>query len=205
MNTGQIGLLVGLGNPGIKFSQTRHNVGFMAVKRFAAKEGVYFKQQKKLFGALAEVRNGDQLTRLLLPNTFMNESGKSIQATLNWFGIDTNQMIILVDDIDLPLGKLRLRTKGSSGGHNGLRSAIQHIGTDNFKRLKIGVGKPISDSEDRRNITVSHVLGNFSLEESEVVDKVIKKVITGLELINSQSLEIAANYINTYPQQVSNQ
>ena len=133
-----------------------------------------------------------------MPTTFMNESGKSIRATLNWFDLNVNQLIVLVDDIDLPLGRLRLRTKGSSGGHNGLKSTINHLGTQDFCRIRIGVGNPITSSEERRMKIVSHVLGNFSAKETEIVDEVLQEVIKGLEVINTHNLEIAGNRINAY-------
>ena len=124
MIAGDFRLVVGLGNPGSKYKTTRHNIGFMALERFAEKNAVSFKKNTKVEGLLAEVGFGSTRVRLLMPSTYMNESGRSIRSALNWFGIEIEQLLVLVDDMDLPLGTLRLRTKGSSGGHNGLKSTM---------------------------------------------------------------------------------
>ena len=140
--TAPLQLLVGLGNPGDKYAGTRHNVGFMALEQLARRDGGSFKQQAKLQGLLAEVGQGDRRLRLLMPQTYMNESGRSIRAALDWFGFSPEQMLVLVDDMDLPLGRLRLRLSGGAGGHNGLRSTISHLG---------GAGVPPVADWDRRS------------------------------------------------------
>ena len=112
-------LVVGLCNPGGKYQGTRHNIGFMALDLLAEKNGLQFRQQSKLHGLTADVGIGDQRLRLLMPQTFMNDSGRSIRAALDWFDLVPDQLLVLVDDMDLPLGRLRLRAKGSAGGHNG--------------------------------------------------------------------------------------
>ena len=124
----QLRLVVGLGNPGSKYLGTRHNIGFMALERLASRDGLSFRQQAKLHGLAAEQGLGQDRLRLLMPQTFMNDSGRSIRAALDWFGFSPGQLLILVDDMDIPLGRLRLRAQGSAGGHNGLRSTIQHLG-----------------------------------------------------------------------------
>ena len=113
-------LLVGLGNPGTEYCKTRHNVGFMVLEEIARKNNCSFRESKKLFGRTCEYGTGIK-KRLLLPNTYMNESGKSVRSAKDWFNFENHQLIILVDDMDLPLGKIRVRSKGSSGGHNGLK------------------------------------------------------------------------------------
>jgi PTH1 family peptidyl-tRNA hydrolase len=123
----QLSLVVGLGNPGSKYDGTRHNIGFMALERLAKKEGFSFRQQAKLHGLAADTGFGDQRLRLLMPQTFMNDSGRSVRAALDWYGFQPEDIVVLVDDMDLPLGRLRLRAQGSAGGHNGLRSTIQQI------------------------------------------------------------------------------
>ena len=120
-------LVVGLGNPGTKYEGTRHNIGFMALERMASGEGFSFRQQSKLHGLAAEHGIGESRLRLLMPQTYMNDSGRSIRAALDWFGFTPEQLLVLVDDMDIPLGRLRLRAQGSAGGHNGLRSTIQHL------------------------------------------------------------------------------
>jgi PTH1 family peptidyl-tRNA hydrolase len=112
-------LLVGLGNPGSRYAETRHNVGFMLLERLAAVESAPFRNQPRLQGLLAEIGSGPQRLRLLMPQTYMNESGRSIRSALDWFRLEPSQLLVLVDDMDLPFGRLRLRASGSAGGHNG--------------------------------------------------------------------------------------
>ena len=191
-------LLVGLGNPGSRYQDTRHNVGFMALERLAAKEGVPFREQARLQGRLAELGSGGQRLRLLMPLTYMNESGRSIRATLDWYRLEPSQLLVLVDDMDLPLGRLRLRASGSAGGHNGLRSTIQHLGGQDFARLRIGIGAPAENPAERRARTVGHVLGRFSPEEQPLLDAVLTEVLAGVDLIRRLGLERAGNRLNAF-------
>lgn len=196
--TSDLRLVVGLGNPGKKYAGTRHNIGFMALERLAQREGVQFRQQAKLHGLAAEMGVGEHRLRLLMPQTFMNDSGRSIRSALNWFGFEPNQLLVLVDDMDLPLGRLRLRVQGSAGGHNGLRSTIQHLGTPSFPRLRIGIGAPADNPEERRAKTVSHVLGTFSKAEEPSVDAVLDAVLDGLDRLQRQGYERAGTWINGF-------
>ena len=191
-------LLVGLGNPGSKYAATRHNVGFMALERLAAAGGTAFRQQPKLHGLLAEVGQGAMRLRLLMPQTYMNDSGRSIRAALDWFGLEPSQLLVVVDDMDLPLGKLRLRASGSAGGHNGLRSTISHLGTQDFPRLRIGIGAPAHDPAERRARTVGHVLGRFSAAEQPLLEAVLAEVEAGIGLIQRLGLERAGNRVNSF-------
>jgi PTH1 family peptidyl-tRNA hydrolase len=195
---GDLQVLVGLGNPGSTYANTRHNVGFMALERLASREGAAFRQNSKLRGLLADLRQGGHHLRLLMPTTFMNESGGSIRATLDWFGLQPNQLLVLVDDMDLPLGRLRLRREGSAGGHNGLRSTIEQLGTQRFARLRIGIGAPAADPALRRERTISHVLGRFSAAEQAVLNAVLDEVVAGIDLIQRQGYERAGNRINGF-------
>jgi PTH1 family peptidyl-tRNA hydrolase len=196
MQAGQLRLLVGLGNPGDRYSGTRHNVGFMALEALARCNSSAFRSMAKLQGQVAEIGFGPGRLRLLMPQTFMNESGRSIRAALDWFQFDVDQLLVVVDDMDLPLGRLRLRAKGGAGGHNGLRSTIQHLGTDAFARLRIGIGAPGRTAEERRARTVSHVLGRFSQAEQLLLDQVIQAVVQGVDQIQRQGLERAGNHLN---------
>ena len=196
MQSGDLRLVVGLGNPGQRYAGTRHNVGFMTLERLAARENVRFKVMAKLQGELAEVGVGASRMRLLMPQTFMNESGRSIRAALDWFDLSVDQVLVLVDDMDLPLGRLRLRAKGSAGGHNGLRSTIQHLGTQEFARLRIGIGAPGRSADERRARTVSHVLGSFQQAEQPLLKQVLEEVLRGLDLIQRQGLDRAGNQLN---------
>lgn len=191
-------LLVGLGNPGDRYNDTRHNVGFLALDRLAEREHAGFRQQAKLHGLLSEVGSGSGRLRLLKPQTYMNDSGRSIRAALDWFNLTPGQILVLVDDMDLPLGRLRLRASGSAGGHNGLRSSIAHLGTETFARLRIGIGAPAGDPTQRRERTVSHVLGRFSAEERPILDQLLDEVLTGVDLIRRQGLERAGNRLNGF-------
>ena len=203
MKSHDLRLLVGLGNPGSKYKYTRHNIGFMVLEKLAQKESAEFHQSKKLFGKTASIGIGENIQRLLLPNTFMNDSGQSVRAAMDWFGLEVNQILVLVDDMDLPLGKLRIRTKGGSGGHKGLTSTIKHLGTQNFCRLRIGIGSPSANPEERRQRTISHVLGAFSSDESLILKEVLNEVIINLDLIKKLGVELAANQINSYKTDIS--
>ncbi|CRY91043.1 peptidyl-tRNA hydrolase [Synechococcus sp. WH 8103] len=191
-------LVVGLGNPGTKYEGTRHNIGFMALEQMASREGFSFRQQSKLHGLVAEHGIGESRLRLLMPQTYMNDSGRSIRAALDWFGFTPEQLLVLVDDMDIPLGRLRLRGQGSAGGHNGLRSTIQHLGTQAFPRLRIGIGAPADNPAERRARTVSHVLGSFSRAEQPEVDAVLDGVLEGIQRIKRQGLDRAGNWINGF-------
>jgi|TARA_B100000073_G_scaffold135945_1_gene111537 PTH1 family peptidyl-tRNA hydrolase len=196
INSGDLRLVVGLGNPGEKYASTRHNVGFMALELLTTREGGRFKAMSRLQGDLADVGSGSARLRLLMPQTYMNESGRSIRAALDWFDLGIDQLIVLVDDMDLPLGRLRLRARGGAGGHNGLKSTIQHLGTQDFARLRIGIGAPGRNPEERRARTVSHVLGQFNRAEEALLQEVLREVLRGLDHIQRQGLDRAGNAIN---------
>ena len=198
MLSDELKLLVGLGNPGTEYEKTRHNVGFMVLEEIARKNNCSFRDSKKLFGRTCEYGSGIEKTRLLMPNTYMNESGKSVRLAKDWFNFQNNQLIVLVDDMDLPLGKIRVRSKGSSGGHNGLKSIINHLGTAEFKRLKIGIGAPSNDQKERKSKTVSHVLGSFSKEEFIILNFIIQEIISCIESITSNNWEKISTRLNSY-------
>ena len=198
MFSGDLKLIVGLGNPGSEYNKTRHNVGFMVLEEIARQNNCSFRESKKLFGRTCEIGNGISKTKLLMPNTYMNESGKSVRSAKDWFDFETHQLIVLVDDMDLPLGKIRVRSKGSAGGHNGLKSIINHLGTNEFKRLKIGIGSPSEIKKERKSKTVSHVLGRFSKEESVKVNFIIQEIICCIESITSNNWEKITTRLNSY-------
>ena len=198
MSSDDLKLLVGLGNPGNEYDKTRHNVGFMVLEEIAKKNNCSFRESKKIFGRTCEYGTGMEKKRLLMPNTYMNESGKSVRSAKDWFNFDNNQLIVLVDDMDLPLGKIRVRSKGSSGGHNGLKSIINHLGTAEFKRLKIGIGPPSEDQKDRKSKTISHVLGKFSKEEFTILELIINEIISCIESNSSTNWEKITTRLNSY-------
>ena len=190
--------IIGLGNPGKKYSKTRHNIGFSILENLSKKYNSDFLLKDKLKSSCAEFKIKDYTYRLFLPNTFMNNSGDAVRAIVDWYKINLDQLFIIVDDKDLPLGKIRFRKKGSSGGHNGLKSIIEKLQTQNFNRIRIGIGSPPSIKGTNNFNTISHVLGNISLEEKSILDKVYKHVIESLEQLNTRKEEFIINELNSF-------
>ena len=190
--------LIGLGNPGKKYSKNRHNIGFLVLKNLAKKYNSNFLLKEKLRSYCSEFKINDSKYRLFLPNTFMNNSGNAVRAIVDWYKINLDQIFIIVDDKDLPLGKIRFRKKGSSGGHNGLKSIIEKLQTDNFNRIRIGIGSPPSIRGTNNCNTISHVLGNISIEEQSILDSVYKKVIESLERLNTKKEDYIINELNSF-------
>ena len=190
--------LIGLGNPGKKYSNSRHNIGFLLLETLSKKYNSNFLLKDKLKSSYSEFKIDNSTYRLFLPNTFMNNSGDAVRAIIDWYKINLNQIFIIVDDKDLPLGKIRFRKKGSSGGHNGLKNIIEKLHTDNFNRIRIGIGSPPSINGTNNFNTISHVLGNISLEEKLILDKVYKRVIESLEQLNSKKEEYIINELNSF-------
>lgn len=162
-------LIIGLGNPGKDYEKTRHNIGFEVVDVLAEQWGIALNQAKHK-GLYGVGYVGGNKVILLKPMTYMNLSGESIRAVMDYFKVDIEDIIILYDDLDLEVGRVRLRQKGSAGGHNGIKSSIAHLGTDQFNRIKIGIGRP----QNGMSVT-NHVLGRFQAEEWIGLQPVIKK------------------------------
>ena len=190
--------LIGLGNPGKKYYKNRHNIGFLLVEKLSKKYNSDFIRKDKLKSSCSEFKINDSTYRLFLPNTFMNNSGDAVRAIVDWYKINLDQIFIIVDDKDLPLGKIRFRKKGSSGGHNGLKSIIEKLQTNHFNRIRIGIGSPRSVEATNKLNTISHVLGNISLEENSILDKVYKKVIESLEQLSTKKEEYIINELNSF-------
>lgn len=174
-------LVVGLGNPGDKYAKTRHNIGFEVINKLQ-KDLNIIGEKDKFQGLLSEKNIDGEKVLFLKPQTFMNLSGNSIAAVVNFYKIDAkNDMIVIYDDMDLPVGKLRVKEKGSSGGHNGIKSIISHLG-DEFLRIKCGIGKSKDD-------TIDFVLGQFDKSEQETVDKMIESASNcALDLVRDVEL-----------------
>ena len=188
-------LIVGLGNPEPKYEQTRHNIGFAAVDALARVWQIPLVENRKFQAEFGEGRDRQvDKIRLLKPLTYMNNSGQAIRAVTDWYKLQPESVLVIYDDMDLPLGKIRLRLSGSAGGHNGMKSAIAHLGTQNFPRLRIGIGKPHNTPKD--NPTVSHVLGRFSPDETQIVAETLQLVIGAIELSRKQGVEKAMNTYN---------
>ena len=159
-------LVVGLGNPGKKYSKTKHNIGFISVDHYIDSNNLKLKKERKFNGKSLKI--GDLV--LLKPHTFMNNSGLSIKAVMDYYDIDIKDILVIYDDLDLPLGKIRLREKGSAGGHNGIKSIISHLKTEEFKRVRVGIDKnPLIE-------TKNYVLSSFSKKEIEIMDTVYSKI-----------------------------
>jgi len=178
-------LIVGLGNPGRQYEATRHNVGFMVVDRLAAAEGVVFRSVPQWQGHMAKLPGSG--TVLLKPQTFMNLSGRAVRQFLAYHKWTPDQMLVVHDDAALPLGTLRFREKGSAGGHNGIKSILEHLGSDGFARLKLGIGSSPSDA------MVGHVLGAFTPEERPLLENMLAMALEAVQVARSQGIAAAAN------------
>jgi len=170
---GSAHLIVGLGNPGPKYQGTRHNVGFMAVEKLAAFWGADWSAEKKFRARMSRAVVDEAIIHLCEPLTFMNLSGETVWAVIDYYRIETTRMMVFVDDTNIDLGEMRLRVDGSTGGHNGLSSIEQHLATPEYPRLRIGVGRP---TEARQELS-SHVLGPFSVSEKVVMGKVLEQAV----------------------------
>ena len=178
-------LIVGLGNPGREYELTRHNIGFMAIDELAKRWNISLNEQKfkGVFGA--GFVNGEKVI-LLKPLTYMNLSGESIRPLMDYYKIDVEDFVVMYDDLDIPVGKLRLRMKGSAGGHNGVKSTISHLGTQEFQRIRMGIDRPKNGMK-----VVDYVLGRFTSEELPDVNHSIEKAADACEeWLNKPFLQI---------------
>jgi peptidyl-tRNA hydrolase, PTH1 family len=187
-----IKLVVGLGNPGPEYAFTRHNVGFMALDRLALDWRAQFSLQGRWKAACA--RHGDLY--LLKPLTYMNLSGESVAACRSFYKIKPEEILVVYDDVALPLGKLRLRPEGSAGGQNGMRSIIQHLGTQSFPRMRIGIG-----GSEKSSLS-GHVLGKFGPDEQDALNKVLDRAVDAVKVAVLRGWDLAMNQFNSDPEQV---
>jgi peptidyl-tRNA hydrolase, PTH1 family len=181
-------LVVGLGNPGSRYAGTRHNVGFMVLEAWAGESKA---QWKKMRFAEAEATQTPEGVWLIKPLSYMNVSGEPVRAALDWFKIKPEQLLVVMDDVSLKLGQLRLRAKGSAGGHNGLKSIGQHLGTVEYARLKCGVGAAPDQIE-----LADHVLGHFVPDEKKILKEMIERAVEGLKMCEHQGVSAAMNEVN---------
>jgi peptidyl-tRNA hydrolase, PTH1 family len=182
-------LIVGLGNPGAKYDGTRHNIGFVVLDELARSWQIPLADNKKFQGLFGEGTIGGKKIRLLKPLTYMNNSGQSIRAVLDWYKLEAASVMVVYDDMDLPVGRLRLRLNGSAGGQNGMKSAIAHLGTQNFPRLRVGIGSKEQDA-------ISHVLGSFSPPEKKLIHEVNQYAVSAIEVSIRDGVEKAMNLFN---------
>ena len=181
-------LVIGLGNPGPRYANTRHNAGFLVIDELARRLGAP-ESRKRFKGEVSEARRGNDRFILVQPQTFMNESGQTVRETVQWYKPDLSQVLIVVDDLDIPFGELRLRQRGSAGGHNGLKSIISTLGTQDFARFRVGIGRS-------KNATVAHVLSRFAPEEEAELPALISKAADVVELWADRGVIEAMNIAN---------
>jgi len=181
-------LIVGLGNPGPEYLLTRHNVGFLVLDAWADEEEEAFRDERVRSSQLASLASGE---RLVKPMTFMNESGVAVAAWLEWLKLTVSDLLVVVDDVALPLGQIRLRPEGSAGGHNGLKSIEKHLGTDGYARLRCGVdGVPPGWELER------WVLSRFRPEEEDSLIRMIQTARLAIECCQSEGIAVAMNRFN---------
>ena len=181
-------LVVGLGNPGAKYEHTRHNMGFLAVDGLARRKGFRFNKLRFRAWTAEWMVNGEKVL-VMKPQTYMNLSGEAVGEAARFYKIPADHVIVISDDISLPLGKLRVRGNGSAGGHNGLKNIIAHLGTDAFPRVKVGVGAPEHD-------IVDWVIGPFTANERKVIDGVLDRALGAAECIITDGVSAAQNRYN---------
>ena len=192
-----IDLIVGLGNPGPEYAATRHNVGFWFVDLLAKEHGGTFSRERKLQGEAAEIAIGGQRIRLLKPTTYMNLSGQSVGAAVSYYKIPTERVLVAYDELDLPSGRAQLRFEGSSAGHKGVTSVIEHIGTA-FWRLRFGIGHPRDNEQagDRSEV-IDHVLKRAGGDEEAALSEKLKDAANLLPVLLEHGAERAKNRLHT--------
>lgn len=185
-------IVVGLGNPGREYAGTRHNIGFMVVNRLARVAGGTTVKKRFRSEIVEGQLDGEKLV-LVAPQTYMNLSGHAVREVVNWYHLPLDDLLVVADDLDLPFGTLRMRTRGSAGGHNGLASIIEQLGTQEVPRLKIGIGRGPGNA-------FSRVLSRFSPEEEKDLPDLIERAATGVRLWAREGVIAAMNEVNRRPE-----
>jgi peptidyl-tRNA hydrolase, PTH1 family len=183
-------LVVGLGNPGDEYARTRHNVGAEVVELLAKRHGATLKKGKER-ARVDQVRIGASLVALAIPLTYMNDSGLAVGPLVRRYGVEPEQLVVVQDELDLPVGTLKVKNGGGLAGHNGLRSIKAHLHSDTFVRVRIGVGKPVSKEHG-----ADHVLKKFAKRERTEIDVVIEEAADAVELIIADGVDAAMNRVN---------
>jgi PTH1 family peptidyl-tRNA hydrolase len=181
-------LIVGLGNPGRSYANDRHNIGFRCLGHFAQKHGISIRRRK----SRAKLGTGEvagNMVVLAKPQTFMNLSGRAVGPLVQWLGVSLKDMLVIYDDLDLPLGRVRIRERGSSAGHKGVESIITSLGSDEFPRIRVGIGRPEGD-------VISYVLKGFTAEERGIVSQVMVTVCEAIYCILNEGIVVAMNRYN---------
>jgi PTH1 family peptidyl-tRNA hydrolase len=184
-------LIVGLGNPGEQYAKTRHNVGFEVVETLARRHGLRF-DEKRGKARVAEGRVGGERVALAKPFTYMNLSGQALVALLNWYKLDpSRELLVVFDEFDLPFAALRIRKQGGPGTHNGMRSIVQQLGSQQFPRLRVGIGRPPADWDP-----ANYVLGRWSREQEDALPELLDRAAEAVELLLREGLDAAMNRYN---------
>ncbi len=168
-------MIVGLGNPGSKYEKTKHNIGFMAIDKIVNNLDVTFTEDKNFKAQIGSTFINHEKVYFVKPTTFMNNSGIAVKALLTYYNISVEDLIVIYDDLDMEVGKLRLRSKGSAGGHNGIKSIIAHLGTQEFNRIKVGIGRPVKGMT-----VINHVMGQFNTEDNIVISLTLDRVVNAV-------------------------
>lgn len=184
-----IKLIVGLGNPGARYARNRHNVGFLIADEFARAHALDF-SRKRFNAYIAEGALAGARVMLAKPQTFMNLSGEAVGKLCAFYKIAPHDLLVIYDDLDLPLGKLRLRARGSAGGHHGMESIIARLGTSAFPRLRVGIGRPSPDAD------IAHVLSDFTADERAVMEETFARAVQAIEVWVAQGIVKAMNRFN---------
>ena len=184
-------LVVGLGNPGADYAKTRHNAGFLLAEKLAAQWQAGWNHERKFAARMAKAGHGEKKVLLCEPQTFMNLSGEAVAAVQQFYQLPLADILVVVDDADLPLGEIRLRPGGGSGGHHGLESVAQHLGSKAYARLRIGIGR----KNEARQIT-GHVLGKFDADENAVLEMVLERAASQVECWLTAGLQKAMSQFN---------
>lgn len=186
-------LIVGLGNPGRKYAGTRHNVGFEVLEALASRHGAP-RPRAAFESEIVELTIGGERVLLAAPQTYMNLSGRSVRRLVDFYKLTTEQLLVVCDDLNLPTGRLRLRRSGSAGGQKGLQNIIEHLGSPNFARLRIGIGRPSPPVNP-----TDYVLQRFSTSERDVIDRAVVEAADAAELWLSIGVDAAMNRVNAAP------
>jgi PTH1 family peptidyl-tRNA hydrolase len=187
-----IKLIIGLKNPGPAYTSTRHNAGSWFVERVANCYKIAFRLEKKLHAELARIEQANQTCRLLLPTTFMNHSGLPVKEVSQFYRIESNEILVVHDELDLPAGRIKLKAGGGHGGHNGLRDITNQLGSSDFNRLRVGIGHP-----GHKDLVLNYVLGKPSLMDKQLILGTFENIITALPLLIQGQLALAMNKINS--------
>jgi len=183
-------MIVGLGNPGRRYMRSRHNVGYEVAREFSQRHSIRLRTKKKFRSRIGVAVVASKRVVAVEPTTFMNRSGEAVAFAVSFYGVRPRDLLVIVDDVNLPLGRLRIRTKGSDGGHNGLKSVITWLRTTDFPRLRIGIG-----GNESRSLT-NFVLGDFAKEERTVIGKVVERAADAVDAIIEEGIPAAMNSYN---------